>query len=183
MRLLSCDYQLRRQASAEYRTQAVYNPFRDLVLQGHLCFRFQDPNLHMTPSSVRELLDRAGIPSDLRATFQLLPYQHRSMLATPFWVRQAISFLTALFSQATILVLDEPLDGCAFQVFGEQAIALLADASRDGKAVVLITHNPKLARATANSYVWVESQRVEQRFPSEAGNRNDRLQEWLEARL
>ncbi len=180
LRLLTSDCRVDKSATFVYRGRNVWNPYRDLVLDGKVAFMFQDPNLHITGGTVRDFLLALASKSWVMEAFRLSPYLDQDILSAPLWVRQSAVLAAVLYSGSDVIVLDEPLDGIAYEIFGNSVIKIIAERARAGSLILLITHNPELASRTATSYVWVSggiASVVERDKPS--GDTSAQLLRWL----
>jgi len=158
-RLLCSQKRLGRASHMYYDGRPVKIPFRDLVKTGKLVFTFQDPNVHIVGGTVYDfLLPRAR--AKLADKAHIMDYLEDDILSVPFWVRQASVFLNALESGAEILILDEPIDGLSYIIFGDEAIDLLTEKAESGAIVLIITHNPELARRISDNYLWISENQV-----------------------
>ena len=180
VRMLCSDWRIRPPASLRCCDFTVQNPYRELIRPGYLAFALQDPNAHVQPLTVRECLRRAGVSDTLAASFRLDAFDDADLILAPFWVKQALSLVVALSSNAPYLLLDEPVDGYAMEVVGSAAVEALMAARFLGKGVLLVTHNPRLAWAVADHFVWVEHRKVTGTFArNELPRAPRRLAEWL----
>lgn len=158
VRLLVSNRKVSRPAAIEFRGGTVRNPFRSLVMTRKMAFTFQDPNVHISGGTVGEYLSDAGPRDDKITALHLSDYVDEDMLSAPFWVRQGAVFLEALCSASEMLVLDESIDGLAYFIFGREASEMLVAKAREGRTIVLVTHNPEFAAQVATDYIWVSRQ-------------------------
>jgi putative ABC transport system ATP-binding protein len=100
--------------------------------------------------NVQLVLDLAGSHRDAESTLDKVDALHlaaRNTRALSGGEKQRVAIARALANDPAILLADEPtgsLDAAA----GEAIIALLREAaSRDGRAVVVVSHDPRLAHA------------------------------------
>ena len=78
--------------------------------------------------------------------------------------RQRVAIARALVNRPALLLADEPT-GALDSATGEQISDLLADLVRSGQGMLLVTHNPDLARHCASRTVTL----VDGRLASDAG--------------
>jgi Fe-S cluster assembly ATP-binding protein len=182
MRLIIAKQKLSSTSTMVFKGQRVVNPFRDLVKKGHLSFSFQDPNIHMTGDTVEEYLRFAKVDKTIIARLQIADYLNDDLLSVPFWVRQAVVFSAAVCADSALTVLDEPLDGIAYEIFGAEAASILVEKANEGRTVLLVTHNPLLAMRLSSRFVWISNGAIQ------VVNKNDpnaqiisELDDWLGA--
>jgi len=130
------------------------------VETGKLSFTFQDPNTHVIGGTVRESLV-PYVHDEVICRLALQQYLERDILEVPLWVRQATVLLNALLSSNDIIVLDEPIDGISYKVFGDAAVELINEKANSGALVFVVTHNPRLARRISTDFVWVSNNVLE----------------------
>jgi energy-coupling factor transporter ATP-binding protein EcfA2 len=133
----------------------VRSPFRELVKRRRVSYSLQDPNIHIVGGTVAEHLASARAPLELAESLGLGRYLDEDLLSAPYWVRQAVVFAAAISLGSDLVILDEPLDGIAYRIFGGAAVDILAAKVEAGATVLLVTHNPALARQVADTYIWV----------------------------
>ena len=66
--------------------------------------------------------------------------------------RQRVAIARALINNPTLLLADEPT-GALDSHAGEQVMTILAELNRGGQTIVLVTHDERLARASASCVV------------------------------
>ena len=100
--------------------------------------------------NVQLVLDLAGADRDAEATLDKVGALHlaaRNTRALSGGEKQRVAIARALANDPAILLADEPT-GSLDATAGEAIIALLrAAASGDGRAVVVVSHDPRLAQA------------------------------------
>ena len=146
--------------SISYKGKIQKRPFKDLVKKGIIRFTFQDPNVQIVGGKLYDFLSRTPESLDIIEDLQLSDYLNDDLLSSPLWVRQAALFASAISSNAEILVLDEPFDGMAYDIFGKQAIRFLKKKEREGSTLIIVTHNPELAKQITSKYLWVAEQKL-----------------------
>lgn len=183
LRTICSNYSVPKESSVTFLGKHVRNPFHELVLSGHLAMAFQDANAHTVPGTVAEII-KGRLPNSLTATdFQLDDYLGTDLLAAPYWVKQAVSVICALSTSPSILLLDEPMDGFGYSLFGAAVQSQIIALCRRGMTVMVVTHDPELVRGCATDYIWVEDGAIAPTVPSEriySGEANHRLIQWLE---
>lgn len=156
LRLLFSNWKVPKKSQFMFRQQPIKNPFHELVKTGRISFVFQDPNSHVTPGTVMESLSATEIPESTISAFGLNDYHDHELIIAPFWVKQAVALVSALSMDADIIVLDEPIDGFAYEILQKPTVEALLHAKSCGKCVVLVTHNADLAWALADKFVWIQ---------------------------
>jgi putative ABC transport system ATP-binding protein len=73
--------------------------------------------------------------------------------------RQRVAVARALINDPPLMLADEPT-GALDTYSGEQVIDLLRDLNRAGRTLVLITHDPSLARACTSRQIHLHDGRV-----------------------
>jgi putative ABC transport system ATP-binding protein len=66
--------------------------------------------------------------------------------------RQRVAIARALINRPALLLADEPT-GALDSSSGEQVMAILADLHRSGQTIILVTHDERLARASATRII------------------------------
>jgi len=150
------------------------------VLSGKLLCTFQDPNLHLLCGSVGDYLAGASA-TPVAAPLGLESRLNDDLLAAPHWVRQLAVFAAAISASADLTILDEPLDGVSLVIPGQAAIELMRAKVSRGQTVLLITHNPNLAKVAADEYLWVSNGHLHHVSAHDASAHRE-LSEWLGAR-
>jgi putative ABC transport system ATP-binding protein len=103
----------------------------------------------MAQSRARQLLEQLGIAETAKA------YPGRLSGGQ----RQRVAIARALINQPAVLLADEPT-GALDSRSGTAVMDLLAQINRDGQTVVLVTHDARLAAATATRIVSLRDGRV-----------------------
>ncbi|WP_432978420.1 ABC transporter ATP-binding protein [Dactylosporangium sp. CA-233914] len=111
---------------------------------------FQNPEHQFVTDTVRAELALSGAPaSTVDALLERLRL-HRLALANPFTLsggeQRRLSVATALAAAPRVLILDEPTFGQDLRTWRE-LVTLLADLRDEGRALVLVTHDPQLVAA------------------------------------
>jgi predicted ABC-type transport system involved in lysophospholipase L1 biosynthesis ATPase subunit len=127
-------------------------------MTGHLFFTLQEPSHHLSGGTLKEFLGDT-ISIDVIQRLGLTPFLSMDILAAPPWLCQAAVFAAALSSDCTVLALDEPFDGTAFDIFGPAALDLVAQACGNGRSIVIVTHHDAVASA-AHRLIEIADQRV-----------------------
>ena len=161
LRAMSSNYRITKNANIQFFGNRIRNPFKELVRPGTMAMAFQDANVHAFPGTVEEAI-RGRLPEGLTADeYRLNDYLSEDLLAAPFWVKQAVSVIRALSVRPQILLLDEPMDGFGFELFGQVVQNQIRTLCRRGAAAVVVTHDPELVLGCATDYVWVENGAVD----------------------
>ncbi|MCC6356606.1 MAG: ATP-binding cassette domain-containing protein [Verrucomicrobiae bacterium] len=150
VRLLTASYRVPVTTNFRFDGQQVSNPYKNLVRRHLLTFAHQDPNVHLRAGTVADVLGPLSLPSTIVHSFELVDFLETEILATPIWVRQACAFLQSTFLDAPLFLLDEPLDGPAFQIIGTAAISVILQQVSLGKTGVIISHNADLVKQTTH---------------------------------
>ena len=129
---------------------------------------FQNPGDQLFRPTVREelevgpravgRLDRARL-DDLVARFGLGPLLDRSPFRLSEGEKKRVSFAAALAAGPPALLLDEPSIG-QDETFRAALVALLADLAREGRAVLVATHDLELADQVAGRWIVLAGGRV-----------------------
>lgn len=90
----------------------------------------------------KDLLERLGIAR--------LAQQYPARLSGG--ERQRVAIARALINNPAILLADEPT-GALDSASGEQVMGILADLNRGGQTIILVTHDERLARASASRII------------------------------
>ncbi|WP_432844216.1 ABC transporter ATP-binding protein [Dactylosporangium sp. CA-092794] len=111
---------------------------------------FQNPEHQFVTDTVRAELALGGAaPAVVDGLLERL-YLDRLALANPFTLsggeQRRLSVATALAAAPQVLVLDEPTFGQDLRTWRE-LVTLLADLRDEGRALVLVTHDPQLVAA------------------------------------
>ncbi|MFG2040879.1 ABC transporter ATP-binding protein [Dactylosporangium sp. NPDC048998] len=119
-------------------------------LAGRIGSVFQNPEHQFVTDTVRAELALGGAsPSTVDELLSRL-YLDRLALANPFTLsggeQRRLSVATALAAAPRVLVLDEPTFGQDLRTWRE-LVTLLADLRDEGRALVLVTHDPQLVAA------------------------------------
>ncbi|MEU7871018.1 ATP-binding cassette domain-containing protein [Dactylosporangium sp. NPDC049140] len=111
---------------------------------------FQNPEHQFVTSTVRAELALGGAPEATVDELLQRLYLDRLALANPFTLsggeQRRLSVATALAAAPRVLVLDEPTFGQDLRTWRE-LVTLLADLRDEGRALVLVTHDPQLVAA------------------------------------
>ncbi|MEE1763515.1 ABC transporter ATP-binding protein [Streptomyces sp. SP18BB07] len=86
--------------------------------------------------------------------------------------RQRVAVARALMNRPALLLADEPT-GALDSASGDDVRALLTDLNADGQTIVLVTHDPRLARACAHRTVELVDGRIVRDAPHD-DRRGDR---------
>lgn len=97
----------------------------------------------------KELLERLGL------TDQLKSFPARMSGGQ----RQRVAVARALINDPPLLLADEPT-GALDTYSGEQVLDLLRDLNRGGRTLILVTHDPSLARACTSRQIQLNDGRV-----------------------
>jgi putative ABC transport system ATP-binding protein len=81
--------------------------------------------------------------------------------------RQRVAIARALMNRPEVLLADEPT-GAVDARTGEQVAELLSDLNRDGQTLILVTHDPAVARRCARRIVELRDGRVVDPVPAVA---------------
>ena len=139
LRAMSSNYTISRSSTMNYLGSPIRNPFRELVRTGTMTCTFQDANIHAFPGTVEEVI-KDRLPDGLTADdYGLDDYLSKDLIASPFWVKQAVSVICALSTAPKILLLDEPMDGFGYELFGMAAQEQIIALCRNGAAVMAVT--------------------------------------------
>ncbi|MEV6923173.1 ATP-binding cassette domain-containing protein [Dactylosporangium sp. NPDC051485] len=137
-------------ATAELAGRDAARPphrWRAARLAGRIGSVFQNPEHQFVTGTVREELALGG--ASPAAVDELLArlYLDKLALANPFTLsggeQRRLSVATALAAAPRVLVLDEPTFGQDLRTWRE-LVTLLADLRDEGRALVLVTHDPQL---------------------------------------
>ncbi|MEV6303300.1 ABC transporter ATP-binding protein [Actinoplanes sp. NPDC051861] len=79
--------------------------------------------------------------------------------------RQRVAVARALINQPSLLLADEPT-GAVDAAAGEQIMRILQDLSRSGQTILLVTHDPDLARQCATRTAEVRDGRLTEQVPA-----------------
>lgn len=71
--------------------------------------------------------------------------------------RQRVAIARALVTNPIVILADEPT-GNLDQKTGEEIIAILKELAKQGKTIILVTHDPKLAACTDRKVILVDGQ-------------------------
>ncbi|MER7002523.1 ATP-binding cassette domain-containing protein [Dactylosporangium sp. NPDC000555] len=121
--------------------------WRAARLAGRIGSVFQNPEHQFVTDTVRAELALGGAsPATVDELLSRL-YLDRLALANPFTLsggeQRRLSVATALAAAPRVLVLDEPTFGQDLRTWRE-LVTLLADLRDEGRALVLVTHDPQL---------------------------------------
>lgn len=165
-------------AKVFFKGREITRPFRQLVMKGHISFSFQDPNVHVAGGTVGDYLQAANVDRGIADELHITKYLNEDLLSAAFWIRQAVIFAAAISAQSDIVILDEPLDGTAYEIFGAKAVDLLVEKAGRGASILLITHNPLLAAQVGNNFIWV-SNGVAETVPEDRLEGTGAFYDWL----
>jgi octopine/nopaline transport system ATP-binding protein len=87
----------------------------------------------------------------------------------------------ALAIQPRVMLFDEPTSALDPELVGE-VLRVIADLAREGRTMVLVTHEMKFAREVASHVVFLHNGQIEEQGPPEAvfGNpRSERLKQFI----
>ncbi|MCO6049560.1 ABC transporter ATP-binding protein [Mesorhizobium sp. RP14(2022)] len=87
----------------------------------------------------------------------------------------------ALAIQPRVMLFDEPTSALDPELVGE-VLRVIADLAREGRTMVLVTHEMKFARGVASHVVFLHNGQIEEQGPPEAvfGNpRSERLKQFI----
>ncbi|WP_433050668.1 ABC transporter ATP-binding protein [Dactylosporangium sp. CS-033363] len=111
---------------------------------------FQNPEHQFVTDTVRAELALGGASDSTVDELLQRLYLDRLALANPFTLsggeQRRLSVATALAAAPRVLVLDEPTFGQDLRTWRE-LVTLLADLRDEGRALVLVTHDPQLVTA------------------------------------
>ncbi|WP_433609941.1 ABC transporter ATP-binding protein [Dactylosporangium sp. CA-139114] len=111
---------------------------------------FQNPEHQFVTDTVRAELALGGASEATVDRLLQRLYLDRLALANPFTLsggeQRRLSVATALAAAPRVLVLDEPTFGQDLRTWRE-LVTLLADLRDEGRALVLVTHDPQLVAA------------------------------------
>ncbi|MEV8515730.1 ATP-binding cassette domain-containing protein [Dactylosporangium sp. NPDC051484] len=124
--------------------------WRAARLAGRIGSVFQNPEHQFVTDTVRAELALGGAsPATVDELLSRL-YLDRLALANPFTLsggeQRRLSVATALAAAPRVLVLDEPTFGQDLRTWRE-LVTLLADLRDEGRALVLVTHDPQFVAA------------------------------------
>jgi octopine/nopaline transport system ATP-binding protein len=117
------------------------------------------------------LLDRVGLADkrDVYPAFMSGGQQQRGAIAR------------ALAIQPRVMLFDEPTSALDPELVGE-VLKVIADLAREGRTMILVTHEMKFAREVASHVVYLYNGLVEEEGPPEAifgAPKSDRLKQFL----
>ncbi len=118
-----------------------------------------------------KLLDRVGL-SDKRDVYP-------SFLSGGQQQRAAIA--RALAVEPDVMLFDEPTSALDPELVGE-VLAVIADLAREGRTMLLVTHEMKFAREVANQVVFLADGVIEEQGPPEtiySAPKSERLRKFL----
>jgi putative ABC transport system ATP-binding protein len=104
---------------------------------------------HETATRGQELLERLGLSEQARVYPAKLSGGQRQLAA----------IARALINRPALLLADEPT-GALDTRTGDDVMALLEELGRDGRTVILVTHNPELAARHADRVVSLRDGRI-----------------------
>ena len=104
---------------------------------------------HETAARGQELLERLGLTEQAR--------EYPAKLSGG--QRQLAAIARALINQPALLLADEPT-GALDTSTGDDVMALLEELGRDGRTMILVTHNPELAARHADRVVSLRDGRI-----------------------
>lgn len=113
--------------------------------------------MYVAGGTVGDYLQAANVDRGIADELHITKYLNEDLLSAAFWIRQAVIFAAAISAQSDIVILDEPLDGTAYEIFGAKAVDLLVEKAGRGASILLITHNPLLAAQVGNNFIWVSN--------------------------
>ena len=118
-----------------------------------------------------KLLDRVGLADkrDVYPAFMSGGQQQRGAIAR------------ALAIQPRVMLFDEPTSALDPELVGE-VLKVIADLAREGRTMILVTHEMKFAREVASHVVYLYNGLVEEEGPPEAifgAPKSDRLKQFL----
>ena len=119
----------------------------------------------------KELLERVGLPE--RAN------DYPSQLSGG--QKQRIAIARALAMNPDVMLFDEPTSALDPEMVGE-VLELMRELARDGKTMVVVTHEMGFAREVANRVLFIDEGKIqEENTPEEffANPKNPRLREFL----
>lgn len=80
-------------------------------------------------------------------------------------MRQRMSLARAMLNDPKLLLLDEPFSNVDSRSANDM-VSLLAQMRDSGKAIFVVTHQPKLLEAIADEFVYMEAGRIRDRTPA-----------------
>lgn len=157
------------------------------TLRRKIGFLFQNPDFQIFSDTVKsELafgLRYSGLSEEekearicrLLDTVGLLPYAEEHPQKLSRSQRQKLAFASALVHEPELLIADEPTSGLS-EADCHGLMQLLTDFRLGGGTVILVSHDPALVKAYANTIVVLEHHRLVGRFER---NRFDEIPEEL----
>ena len=95
--------------------------------------------------------------------------------------KQRVAIARALAMDPELLLFDEPTSALDPELVGE-VLKVIADLAREGRTMILVTHEMKFAREVASHVVYLYNGLVEEEGPPEAifgAPKSDRLKQFL----
>lgn len=74
--------------------------------------------------------------------------------------QQRVAIARSLANDPDVILADEPTGNLDTKT-GEKVLSFLEDLNKKGKTIIIITHNPALAKAHAKKIYWLKDGRVE----------------------
>jgi putative ABC transport system ATP-binding protein len=113
----------------------------------------------------RTRADAEGKADEMLGQLGLAPYARRFPAALSGGERQRLAIARAIVNEPAVLLADEPT-GALDRRNGEMALALLEDLNRRGQTILLVTHDERLATATAHRIVRMIDGRIAADLPT-----------------
>ena len=146
------------------------------ALARHVGFAWQNPNDQLFQANVREEVLTgprvlggydASYCDQLFDRFGLGPLLERSPFRLSEGQKKRVAFATALAARPEVVVLDEPTAG-QDEAFRGELGRLLVELRRDGKTVILVTHDLEFASEHAGRWVALSAGQVVADGPPES---------------
>lgn len=141
-------------------------------------FCFQDPDHQLFKNTIREEIEfglkNLGLPSDeieqryttMVQLFDLEKFakHYESTLYVSKGVRQRLALASVLVLEPEILIIDEPTTGQDFLMI-EEFMKILEGLRRQGKTIIIVTHDPRVIAHYARTVVVMSGGKVVARVP------------------
>lgn len=94
----------------------------------------------------------------------LLPFKERHPMSLSGGQKQRVAIAGAIFSGKKMLLFDEPTSGLDFRHM-EQVAELMQQLKKQGKTLLVVTHDPEFILKTCDNIIRVDSGRVTEQYP------------------
>lgn len=118
------------------------------------------------PLFLAVITNSAGIEETENVLDQLdlLPFKESHPMSLSGGQKQRVAIAGAIFSGKKMLLFDEPTSGLDFRHM-EQVAELMQQLKKQGKTLLVVTHDPEFILKTCDNIIRVDSGRVTEQYP------------------